>query len=220
MTNAIPLPLRASRADTVPLRASRADTPPLRAGLALLLAALSTGAAAHTGADTGAHHGFLDGLAHPFTGIDHLLALLAVGFAAAAHARRAWLAPAVFAAAMLAGALLARTGVHFPAVEPAIAASLLVLGALVTARARLSAVALAVPSGAFAAFHGAAHAAELHAASFGPLAGMLAASVMLLAAGLGLGFASRGANAWWARVAGAATALTGVALLASMAARA
>jgi urease accessory protein len=210
VTNTIPLPLRARRADAIPLRA----------GLALMLAALSTGAAAHTGADAGAHHGFFDGLAHPFTGFDHLLALLAVGFAAAAHARRAWLAPAVFAAAMLGGAILARAGVQFPAVEPAIAASLLVLGALVAARARLSAAALAVPAGAFAAFHGAAHAAELHAAGFGPLAGMLAASLALLAAGLGLGFASRRASAWWARAAGAATSLAGVALLASMAARA
>ena len=190
-----------------------------RAGAALLLTALASGAAAHTGADAGVHHGFADGLAHPFTGVDHLLALLATGFAAAANARRAWLAPAVFAAAMLVGALLARAGVIFPAVEPTIAASLLVLGALVTMRARLSASALAVPAGAFAAFHGAAHAAELHAAGLGPLAGMLAASIALLAAGLGLGLASRGSSAWWPRIAGAATSLVGVALLASLAAR-
>ena len=95
--------------------------------------AMATSASAHIGTDFGAHAeiGLLDGLLHPFTGLDHLAAMLAVGFWSALSARRLWTAPLAFAAMLLAGALLGLAGIELPAVEPMIAASLLVLGLLV-----------------------------------------------------------------------------------------
>ena len=188
--------------------------------LSLPLAALAAPAFAHSGVDAGAHHGFLAGVAHPFTGADHLLAILAVGLVAGVALRRAWLAPAAFLAAMLAGALLVDAGIAIPAVEPMIAASLLVFGLAVAARARLAPIAAAGPAALFALFHGAAHAIEFAGNSTAPLAGMLAGSALLLAAGAGLGAAARArGSVWWPRAAGIATTLLGAALLASMAAR-
>ena len=69
--------------------------------------------------------------------MDHLAAMLAVGFWSALTARRVWTAPLAFAAMLLLGALLGLTGIELPAVEPLIAASLLVLGLLVALRTRL-----------------------------------------------------------------------------------
>jgi hypothetical protein len=116
-----------------------------RAALFALASALPLWAAAHTGADAGAHHpaGFLDGLVHPLAGPDHLAAMLAVGCWSALTARRIWLAPLAFAAMLLVGALMGLAGLNLPAVEPVIAASLLVLGLLVAARTQLPATAAA-----------------------------------------------------------------------------
>ena len=98
--------------------------------------AIATSASAHIGTDFSAHAeiGFIDGLLHPLTGLDHLAAMLAVGFWSALSARRLWTAPLAFAAMLLAGALLGLAGMALPAVEPMIAASLLVLGLLVALR--------------------------------------------------------------------------------------
>ena len=99
----------------------------------------TTWASAHIGTEPGAHStlGLWDGLLHPLTGLDHLAAMLAVGFWSALTARRVWTAPLAFAAMLLLGALLGLTGIELPAVEPLIAASLLVLGLLVALRTRL-----------------------------------------------------------------------------------
>jgi len=182
--------------------------------------AMAAGASAHTGTDGAAHihAGFLDGLLHPFTGLDHLAAMLAVGAWSALTARRLWAAPLAFAAMLLAGALLGLAGVDLPAVEPMVATSVLVLGLLVALRARLPAVLAAALVGGFAVFHGLAHGMELaggtgHAA---PLLGMLLATVALHGAGLGLGRVLR-ANAWAPRAAGAGVACLGAALLAQLA---
>ena len=69
-----------------------------RAALGAALLALPALALAHTGADGGAHHGFAAGFLHPFTGIDHLLAMLLVGAWSATLQRRWWLAPLAFIA--------------------------------------------------------------------------------------------------------------------------
>ena len=189
----------------------------------LLLAALPLAAAAHTGADAGMHHGFLAGFLHPLTGPDHLAAMVAVGLWSALTARRAWpdllWAPLGFALMLLAGALLGLAGVQLPAVEPMIAASLLVLGLLVVTQRRLPALAAAALVGAFAVFHGVAHGQELAGESGAALAlaGMLAATVLLHAAGIAIGWALRHANRWLPRVAGAAVAVFGVALLGGLA---
>ena len=183
--------------------------------LALLALAWATGLAqAHTGGDAGAHHGFVAGLLHPFTGLDHLAAMLAVGLWSAlifARWQDAVRAPVTFAAVLLAGALLGAAGLVLPAVEPMIAVSLLLLGLLVATRRALPRTAAVALVAVFALFHGAAHGQEL--AGAGALAGMVIATATLHAAGLALGFVLRAHSVWWPRIAGAATTLFGAALL-------
>ena len=195
----------------------------LRQAPLLLIAALPLAAAAHTGADAGLHHGLAAGFLHPLTGPDHLAAMVAVGLWSALTARRAWpdllWAPLGFALMLLAGALVGLAGVQLPAVEPMIAASLLVLGLLVFTQRRLPALAAAALVGVFAVFHGVAHGQELAGESGAALtlAGMLAATVLLHAAGIAIGWALRHGHRWMPRVAGAAVAIFGIALLGGLA---
>ncbi len=188
----------------------------LRDALAMAAWAVPIAAMAHPGSLAGhaAHpHGFAEGFGHPFTGLDHLGAMLAVGLWSAASRRRAWIAPAAFVACLLAGALVTSGGVVVAGAEPMIAASLLVIGLLLAARAALAPSAAAAIVGGFAFFHGASHGVELGA---GPaLAGMVLATVLLHAAGIALGLALRGRSAWWPRAAGAGLAIFGVLLLAA-----
>lgn len=164
-------------------------------------------AAAHTGEHAG---GFLSGAAHPLGGADHVLAMLAVGlWAAQAGGRALWAAPSVFLFAMLAGAGLGFAGIPFPAVEPVILASAIVLGAAVALALRpplpMALAAVAV----FGLAHGHAHGAEGPAAGLALYAaGFAVATAALHAAGILLGVAlSRGV-----RVVGGLTAAAGVAL--------
>jgi len=189
----------------------------------LLIAALPLAAAAHTGADVGLHHGLATGFLHPLTGPDHLAAMVAVGLWSALSARRAWPdllgAPLGFGLMLLVGALLGLAGIRLPAVEPMIAASVLVLGLLVSTQRRLPPLAAAALVGAFAVFHGLAHGQELAGGSGAALtlAGMMAATVLLHAAGTAIGWALRHGHRWMPRVAGAAVAIFGMALLGSLA---
>jgi len=171
-------------------------------------------ALAHAGGDAGAHHGFTSGFLHPFTGLDHLAAMLAVGLWSAL-ATRSWQervrAPLVFAVLLLAGALLGAAGLRLLAVEPVVVSSLLVLGLLVATRRGLPPLAGLGLVGTFALFHGLAHGQELGGAS--ALGGMVLATALLHGAGLAVGHRLRPRSAWWSRAFGAATALLGAALL-------
>lgn len=180
-------------------------------------------ALAHTGVDGHAHPGFMTGFMHPLTGFDHLAVMLAVGLWSALAARRAgpdmlW-GPLGFAVMLLVGAALGMQGVRIPAVEPMIAASLLVTGLLVVTRWRITGVAAALLVGSFAVFHGLAHGYELagNAHAVATLAGMLAATVLLHATGLLLGWTLRHANVWVPRLAGAGITAFGVSLLVQLA---
>ncbi|MGJ7580116.1 HupE/UreJ family protein [Variovorax sp. RHLX14] len=191
---------------------------------AVALGALPLLASAHAGVDGAAHHdtGFMQGFLHPFTGLDHLAAMVAVGLWSALIARSGrdvlW-APLGFAAMLLVGALVGLAGVQVPGVEPMIAASLLAIGLLVVTRLRMPGPVAAAVVGAFAVFHGVAHGHELagdHGAAFA-IAGMVVATAMLHAAGIAIGWALRRRDTWLPRVTGAAVALFGVALLAQLA---
>ena len=133
---------------------------------------------------------------------------------------RAWpdllWAPLAFAGMLLVGALMGLAGVQLPAVEPMIAASLLVLGLLVATRVHLPAAMAMALVGVFAVFHGVAHGHELASAQGAALtlAGMVGATVLLHAGGIALGWALRHSNAWLPRVAGAAVVGLGATLLA------
>jgi urease accessory protein len=189
-----------------------------------LIVALPLAAAAHVGADDAAHHaaGFMQGFLHPFTGMDHLAAMVGVGLWSALAARGArdllW-APLGFAAMLLAGAVMGLAGVQVPAVEPMIAASLLVVGLLVATRLRLPGPVAAVVVGAFAVFHGVAHGHELSGeiGAAAAVAGMVLATMLLHIAGIATGWVLRRRSTLLPRMAGAAVALFGVALLAQVA---
>jgi urease accessory protein len=184
----------------------------LSAAAAALLAA--SPAAAHV--DASAHSSFAVGLAHPLSGADHALAMVAVGLWALVLGGRAVLAlPAAFVGAMVAGFLVARAGIPLPFVEPMILASVLLLGFCVALALRPT---LAVATGAvaaFALFHGHAHGAEMGSASAtGYLAGFALATAALHAAGVAGGLALfRLGGAALARGAGAGVAALGTALV-------
>ncbi|HWW08432.1 HupE/UreJ family protein [Collimonas sp.] len=183
---------------------------------ALAIAALGIGSAfAHPGHPDA--FGFNDGFIHPFSGIDHLLAMLAVGLWAAQNKRSAlWVLPLVFPLTMVLGALLALAGLQLPGVETGIAASVAVLGLLIAFAIRMPVWASAAVVSVFALFHGYAHGSELpHGASalwYG--VGFVAATALLHLAGLAIGLvAGQKMAAQAVRVGGLAIAAVGGYLL-------
>lgn len=159
--------------------------------------------------------GLVSGLAHPFGGADHLLAMLAVGlWAGLKGGRGLWLLPATFVAGTALGGVLGWTGMALPMVEGMLALSVLVFGLLIVAAARLPLSAAVVVAGGFALFHGHAHGAELPMTA-APLlfgAGVLAATAALHAAGVLL--VRLGLGGRLARLGGLSVAGYGVMLLA------
>ncbi len=181
--------------------------------LALLLA---PGLAfAHPGHESS---GLLAGLAHPMLGLDHLLAMLAVGLWAAQQSGAArWALPGVFVVSMLLGGLLGFAGVQLPLLETGIAASVLAFGLLAAVAVRLPmALALSLTA-AFAVSHGVAHGLELPtlASPWGYALGFVSATAALHTAGYALVRLLPQAAAPLIRLAGVATALTGACLLAA-----
>lgn len=181
-------------------------------------AATASGASAHTFGAQGA--GFAQGFAHPFGGIDHLLAMVAVGLWAAQRGGRAlWAAPGAFLAMMALGGVAGALGVTLPLVELAVAASLIVLGAAVALAIRLPAAASAVLVGLFALFHGHAHGTELpqtaSALAYG--LGFLAATASLHGLGIAIGSVlKRDVGKLLVRLGGAGIAATGLVLAAAL----
>jgi len=151
--------------------------------LAVLLAA-SPAVQAHTGHGP---HGVLDGLAHPL-GLDHLLAMLAVGLwsVVALPPGRRVVGPAVFMAALLTGAVAGAAGMAMPLVETAIAASVVVLALMLAVPGRIGVAPGLALVAAAGALHGLAHGAELPVGgSFaGYAAGFLVTTAVLHAVGL------------------------------------
>jgi urease accessory protein len=177
--------------------------------LAATLAAYSNAVVAHPLHDGGAS--FLAGLAHPFLGVDHLLAMVAVGMWAACLARRAWwLVPSVFLLAMVGGGVLGLLGWSPPAVEPLVAASVLALGLLIASQLRPAPGAAAALVAFFAVFHGLAHAAEIPPgwSALGYAAGfsLSTAGLLLIGSVAGIRLAARPLPA---RLAGLPIALAG-----------
>jgi urease accessory protein len=158
--------------------------------------------------------GLAAGFAHPLLGLDHVLAMVAVGLWASQLGGRAlWLVPASFVLLMAAGAGLG-VGTSLPTVELGILGSLIVLGALVAFSARLPVAVGALIVGVFAIFHGHAHGAEMPgSASLLYVAGFLAATALLHGIGVVVGLSSQRTAAWLVRAGGAAVAATGLFLL-------
>jgi urease accessory protein len=183
-------------------------------GLALLA---PTAAWAHTG--VGPADGLIHGMLHPLLGVDHLLAMIAVGVWATQLGGRAVVAlPAAFVATMAIGAAAGAAGFAMPGVEAGILLSVLSLGALAAAAKRLPiALAMAVVA-IFALFHGHAHGTEMPATIAGWAYGMgfVTATAALHAAGIGLVLAARSvrpvSGLQWDRIAGATIAAAGLIL--------
>ena len=162
----------------------------LRTAALLGLLATAGAAQAHTGHGTSS---LFEGLAHPL-GADHLLAMLAVGLwsVTVLPARKVWQGPATFMLALVASAALGTMGVTLPYLEPLIAASVVLFGALLVVGRLQIPTALGLGLVAVAAsLHGLAHGAETPAGGFAAYAvGFLFSTAVLhaggVAAGLGL----------------------------------
>ncbi len=182
----------------------------------LILAGLSGSAFAHTGVDHAA--GLVHGFMHPVVGLDHVLAMVAVGlFAAVIGGRALWLVPASFVSFMLSGGALGMMGAEVPFVEAGIALSVVVLGTAVAMRWQAPLALAMALAAVFAIFHGHAHGAEMPADASGAAyaIGFMAATALLHGAGVaaGLGLA-RVIDSRVLRVGGAAIAAAGAGLFA------
>jgi urease accessory protein len=159
--------------------------------------------------------GFGSGFAHPLLGLDHLLAMTAVGLWAAQLGGRArWLVPASFVGVMIIGAALAMSGLRVPFVEEGVLLSVLVLGILITVAARFPLVASMAIVGLFAFFHGHSHGTEIpiNAVGFAYGAGFALATVALHGCGIGLACEVQSVRLPAVRWVGAAIAVTGICL--------
>ena len=172
-------------------------------------------ALAHPG-HAGAVHGFV----HPVTGIDHVLAMIAVGVLAAQFGGRAlWLVPTSFLVAMAIAGVIGMAGIPVKIVEAGIGLSVVILGLMIAFQIKPPRLVAMVVVGFFALFHGYAHGSEmpngLAALSF--VAGFLVTTALLLAAGVGLGLLlqRRILSRRLIQAGGGAMALVGIAVLAS-----
>jgi len=185
--------------------------------LTLAGALLPTAALAHTG--IGAAGGFAHGFWHPIGGLDHVLAMVAVGaFAVRLGGRAVWLVPPAFVAMMAVGGFAGMEGIQLPFVETGVALSVVVLGLAVAFQWKLPVAAASALVGLFAIFHGHAHGSEVpvDASGLTYAAGFMLATAALHVAGIGLGLAVGriGARSRLAlQASGGAMALAGVALL-------
>jgi urease accessory protein len=168
----------------------------------------------HAHIERGQAAGLFTGLMHPVSGLDHVLAMIAVGLWGAQLGSPAiWILPVTFPMVMAFGGMLGLIGVPVPGVEIGIAVSALLLGVAVLVELRPSLPLAAVLVGFFAIFHGHAHGTELPAGQSGLLysMGFVVATGSLHATGIAVGLIHR----WpWGRVAlrlaGASVAASGI----------
>lgn len=156
----------------------------MRALLALAFTFISTTAFAHTG--VGETSGLLYGFAHPLGGIDHVLAMVAVGiFAYVLGGRALYLVPLSFVGMMVVGFLAGASGADVPFIEVGIALSSVVIGGAAALGRPMHVAGAMALVGIFAVFHGHAHGAEMPSGSSGLLyvLGFIAATTLLHAAG-------------------------------------
>lgn len=131
---------------------------------AALLAGLLLPSLAHAHIGVGSVGGFAHGFAHPFGGLDHLAAMVAVGLWAAQLGGRAlWAVPLTFVGVMVVGGALGMMGIALPFAEQGIVLSVLLLGVMIAASVRLPLWLSSVLVGLFAVCHGHAHGSEMPA---------------------------------------------------------
>ncbi|MCP4561923.1 MAG: HupE/UreJ family protein [Bosea sp.] len=183
--------------------------------LAMFLVLASAPAFAHAGA--GAAGGFLHGLMHPLTGLDHVLAVVAVGLWAGLVGSKARIAyPVAFGSMMTLAGAWGMSGGELPGVEIGIAFSVVILGAAVALKASPPLAAGTLACGILAIFHGFAHGAELPetASGLAYALGFILATAALHLAGIMLAGAIATRAPLVTRIAGGGLVLAGVAFLA------
>lgn len=205
-----------------PSHSSRASAPREVSGkwllplFSLVLGFTVSPALAHV-ADGPIAAGFSSGFLHPFAGLDHVAAMLAVGLWGAVLGPPAlWLLPVLFPLIMAFGGLLGAGGFAIPHIEAGIALSAIVLGGVVAGAVRLPLVAAASIVAAFAIFHGHAHGAELprNADARAYSAGFVVATGLLHLVGIALSLIGRWpAGEKLVRAGGVAIALAGAVFL-------
>jgi urease accessory protein len=162
--------------------------------LALGLAIAAAPTLAHAHAQTGEATGFLTGFMHPLTGLDHIIAMVAVGlWGAQLGAPAIWMLPVTFPIVMAFGGFLGLIGLTVPGVEIGIALSGVLLGAAVMTESRPPQITAAAMIAVFAICHGHAHGAELPPGTSGLTysIGFVVATGLLHACGIGIGTINR-----------------------------
>lgn len=194
------------------MRPLHAPEAPTRAALAAAILLVALPAWAHEGGGQAA--GFLSGMLHPVSGLDHVLAMVAVGlWGAQLGAPAIWLLPVAFPLVMAFGGFLGLVGVPVPGVEIGIALSAVLLGVLVATQSRPPLGVAVALVGFFAVFHGHAHGTELPEGASGLLysVGFVIATGLLHATGIAVGLVHRWERGRLAlRGAGAAVTAAGV----------
>lgn len=178
----------------------------------ITLSTFSLAAWAHIGFAT---TGFMSGILHPLTGLDHLLAMFAVGLWASQVGKKAiWLIPVAFVVTMALGTALVLVNITVPYVEEGILSSVLILGILIALALRLPAIFAMIIVGFFAIFHGYAHGSEVSELSLTYGIGFILSTIALHVVGIFLGMSLKALNfAQVARFAGVLIALAGAILI-------
>jgi urease accessory protein len=162
--------------------------------MSLVLFMLLCAESAYAHPQQGEAKGFVTGFQHPISGLDHVLAMIAVGlWGAQLGAPAVWVLPVAFPMVMAFGGMLALMGIPLPGVEYGIAASAILLGAAVLFELRPPLAMAAALVGLFAIFHGHAHGTELPPGESGLLysMGFVIATGCLHAVGMTIGAVHR-----------------------------
>lgn len=160
----------------------------------LLFVLALTPSLAHAHIGVGQTTGFAHGLMHPLFGLDHMVAMVAVGlWASQCGGRALWALPASFLMTMIAGGIVGATGMAFPLLEVGIVLSLVVLGLMLSFQVRMPVLLASAVVGVFAWFHGFAHGAEMPVMASGMVYGLgfVVATATLHGVGIAVGLAAQ-----------------------------
>jgi urease accessory protein len=162
--------------------------------LAVLALALQFSQVADAHIRKGEASGFLSGVRHPISGLDHVLAMIAVGlWGAQLGAPAIWVLPVAFPMVMALGGMMGLLGIPLPGTEYGIAASMILLGGVVLFELKPPLWAAALLVSFFAIFHGHAHGTELPPGQDGLLysMGFVCATGCLHGVGVSIGLVHR-----------------------------
>lgn len=160
--------------------------------LAVVTLCFSQSAEAHI--QKGEAIGFLTGLRHPISGLDHVLAMISVGlWGAQLGAPAVWVLPVAFPMVMALGGMMGLMGIPLPGTEYGIAASMILLGGVVLLDLKPPLWVAALLVSFFAIFHGHAHGTELPPGQDGLLysMGFVCATGCLHGIGVSIGLVHR-----------------------------